>query len=98
MRDFIGWMACIPVFLGTMTGAAIAQSQAGGQESAIVVGGASKPAPRESRRAAKKEQRAEEQANTTRTNLHSQASTANKVRHERHRLERNRIEGTPARN
>jgi hypothetical protein len=79
-----------------MTGVAIAQSRADGQESAIVVAGAQYPAPRESRRDMHREQRTEEQANTTRLNVHSQASTSHKVRHERHRLERNRIDGTPA--
>jgi hypothetical protein len=95
MHELIGWMACIPFFLGTMTGVAIAQSQAGGQESAVSAGATPHPAPRESRRDTHREQRTEEQANTTRLNLHSQASTSHKVRHERHRLERNRIEGTP---
>jgi hypothetical protein len=78
-----------------MTGVAVAESRAGGQEPAIVVGGAQHPAPRESRRDMHREQRTEEQANTTRLNVHSQASASHKVRHERHRLERNRIEGTP---
>ena|ERR1700730_72603 len=95
MRQLIGWMAYAPFFLGTMTGVAIAQSRAGDQESAIISGGTSHAAPRESRRDAHREQRTEQQANATRLNAHSQASTSHKVRHERHRLERNRIEGTP---
>lgn len=95
MRKFICWMVCTPFFLAMVTGAAIAQSQADGQKSATSAGGASNPAPRESRRDTRKEQRMEEHANTGRRNLHSQASTSHKVRHERHRLERNRIEGTP---
>ena len=96
MRKFIGWIACTPFFLGMTAGVAIAQSQAHGQESATTVSGASDPRPpRESHRGTRREQRTQEHANTTRHNLHDQASTAHKVRHERHRLERNRIEGTP---
>jgi hypothetical protein len=43
----------------------------------------------------RREERAQQHANQTEHNLHDQAATSHKFRHERHRVERNRIEGTP---
>jgi hypothetical protein len=37
----------------------------------------------------------QQHANQTERNLHDQAATSHKSRYERHRVERNRIEGTP---
>jgi hypothetical protein len=43
----------------------------------------------------RREERVQQHANQTEHNLHDQAATSHKFRHERHRVERNRIEGTP---
>jgi hypothetical protein len=43
----------------------------------------------------RREERMQQHANQTAHNLHDQAATSHKFRHERHRVERNRIEGTP---
>ncbi len=43
----------------------------------------------------RREERMQQHANQTERNLHDQAATSHKFRHERHRVERNRIEGTP---
>ena len=95
MRNLLGWLASTLVAIGLMAGSAMAQTQDQGQVTSSSTAGNEGKAARESRQERRTEERTQEHADTVRRNQHSEAATSHKIRHERHRLERNRIEGTP---